>query len=242
MEKSSVRTIGRLECRLLKLVLRLWFELRYRKHHAKLCLEKMGDLNLLVPPEVFNPKLFGSSSFLFKYLLQHPIPPGIKVLDLGCGSGLLGIQLARRGARVIATDINPEAVWATAVNAQLNACQPSLEVRQGSLFAPVAAESEKFDLVVLNPPYYAGIPDTPLEQAFRAGPALEVLTAMLAGTCEVLKPQGRALAVLSSTIPLAHSWKAVEEVGLSWQPVAQRRYWAEWHLIYEIRPAKSTFN
>ncbi len=40
--------------------------------------------------------------------LVAPIQPGARVLDLGCGTGLLTIRAARRGARVKGIDINPQ--------------------------------------------------------------------------------------------------------------------------------------
>ena len=42
------------------------------------------------------------------------------VVDLGCGSGILSIALARAGSRVWAVDSDPEARLATAENAALN--------------------------------------------------------------------------------------------------------------------------
>jgi methylase of polypeptide subunit release factors len=224
-----------LKYRFLRLVLRLLFELRYRKRHNHVCLEKLEGLHLVIAPEVFNPSLFGSSPFLLKYLIKHQHLWGSSsnVLDLGCGSGLLGIQLARAGSRVVATDINPQAVWVAGVNARLNNCDSYHETRQGSLYTPLLI-TEKFDLIVMNPPYYAHTPHTALEQAFMAGPQLEVLTAMLVGVASHLKAGGQALAVLSSTIPLGPSLEAARQAGLSWQVVAQRRYWAEWHLIYQF--------
>jgi methylase of polypeptide subunit release factors len=197
--------------------------------------EKLEGLYLLITPQVFNPSLFGSSPFLLKYLIknQHLWGPNSSILDLGCGSGLLGIQLARAGSSVVATDINPQAVWVARVNAHLNNCDPYHKTRQGSLYTPLLA-TEKFDLIVMNPPYYAHTPHTDLEQAFMAGLKLEVLTGMLVGAAAHLKAGGQALAVLSSTIPLGPSLEAARQAGLSWQVVAQRRYWAEWHLIYQF--------
>jgi len=46
---------------------------------------------------------------------------GCRVIDYGCGSGILGIAAARLGAtRVFATDIDPQALHATAANAARN--------------------------------------------------------------------------------------------------------------------------
>jgi methylase of polypeptide subunit release factors len=233
-DKSKMRTIiNRINQRVLQTSLKALFWLRYRQRHARLGLEKVNGLTLLVPPQVFNPALFGSSLFLANYLRQHPASSGSCTLDLGCGSGLLGLTLALTGAKVVATDINPEAVWVSGVNAHLNDCADCYEVRQGSLYQPVAGQ--QFDLIVMNPPYYAHTPTSLLEQAFMAGPGLETLRGMLVGAATHLKPDGRALAVVSSTIPMTEVLTQVAQAGLDWQIVARRRFWAEWHLIYEFR-------
>lgn len=72
-----------------------------------------------------------------------------RALDLGCGSGLLALQMARRGAQVTATDISGRACQFTRFNALLN--EVEVEVVQGSLFEPV--EDRTFDLIVSNPPF-----------------------------------------------------------------------------------------
>lgn len=233
---SNPTFVHRAGRRFLRESLKLLFWLRYRRRHAHTCLERINGLALLVPAEVFNPNLFGSSLFLANYLRQNLPPPGSSALDLGCGSGLLGLELARAGVQVVATDINPQAVWASSVNARLNGCEANYLACQGSLYEPTASLGQKFDLIVMNPPYYASAPRTLLDHAFQAGPGLETLAAMLVGAADYLAPGGRALAVVSSTIPLAPILRRVEEAGLSWRVVARRRYWAEWHLIYELRP------
>jgi methylase of polypeptide subunit release factors len=226
----------RINRRVLQTGLKVFFRLRYSQRHAHLCLEKVNGLNLLVLPQIFNPTLFGSSLFLANYLRQHPPPSASCTLDLGCGSGLLGLTLALTGAKVVATDLNPEAVWVSEVNAHLNGCANHYEVRQGSLYQPVSGE--QFDLIVMNPPYYAHTPTSLLEQAFMAGPDLETLRGMLMGAATYLTPTGHALAVLSSTIPMTNVLAQVAQAGLEWQIVARRRFWAEWHLIYQFRLAR----
>lgn len=66
--------------------------------------------------------------------LEQRITPGMHVLDLGCGSGILSIAAARLGAtQVLALDTDPIAVEATRANAALNGVADRIIVAEGSL-------------------------------------------------------------------------------------------------------------
>jgi ribosomal protein L11 methyltransferase len=55
-----------------------------------------------------------------RWIAQHP-PAAQRVLDYGCGSGILAIGAARYGANEIdAVDIDPAAVESTVANAEAN--------------------------------------------------------------------------------------------------------------------------
>ena len=57
---------------------------------------------------------------------------GRRVLDVGCGLGLLSIAAARAGADVLAVDANPDAVAFTAENLALNAVEADAAVAGGT--------------------------------------------------------------------------------------------------------------
>jgi release factor glutamine methyltransferase len=80
------------------------------------------------------------------------LPPGGTLLDLCTGSGCIAIStaLARPDARVVATEISPEALRVARENAA--ALGARVELLEGDLDAPVEA-GERFDGVVSNPPY-----------------------------------------------------------------------------------------
>jgi ribosomal protein L11 methyltransferase len=80
--------------------------------------------------------------------LERLVTPGISLLDLGTGSGILAIAACKLGARsILGVDIDPEAVSVARENGILNGCGQKIEWRKGG------ADSlgrRKFDLVVAN--------------------------------------------------------------------------------------------
>jgi ribosomal protein L11 methyltransferase len=77
---------------------------------------------------------------------------GLRVADLGCGSGILGLAALQLGApSVAAVDTDPLAVRATAGNARACGLQQRLRVRQGSVETLAELlESRPADLLLCN--------------------------------------------------------------------------------------------
>ena len=77
---------------------------------------------------------------------------GLRVADLGCGSGVLGLAALRLGAAsVAAVDTDSLAVRATADNAALNGLTPQVRVQLGSVEAlAVLLEGQPADLLLCN--------------------------------------------------------------------------------------------
>ena len=159
-------------------------------------------LSLRVEPGVFHPALFRSSRLLAAYV-RSLVLEGRRVLDMGTGSGLVGLCAARAGGRVVAVDVNPLAARCARDNAEANRLSDRMEVLEGDLFAPLGGRGP-FDDVFWNPPFYRGVPRTAAERAWHAGPDYDVIGAFAARIAEFLSPQGRVVLVLSSDIELDH--------------------------------------
>jgi len=93
---------------------------------------------------------FGSGShetthLCLEYLDGNP-PKKLSVLDYGCGSGILGIASLILGAsKVIAVDIDPQALIATEENSKVNNVFNKIQIGMPEVFANV-----KVDILIAN--------------------------------------------------------------------------------------------
>ena len=87
-----------------------------------------------------------------------------RILDLCCGSGCIGISLARflPDAQIFLSDISPKALSLAKKNAERNAVTDQVSFAQGDLFEAKTADGmtlretmneQPFDLICCNPPY-----------------------------------------------------------------------------------------
>lgn len=103
-------------------------------------------------PGVFSHRsLDGGARSLLKSL---SIEPGFRVLDMGCGSGVVGIAAALRapGVSVLAVDSNARALQCTELGAAANGLT-SVKTRLSA--DGDCGESRTCDVCVGNPPYYS---------------------------------------------------------------------------------------
>lgn len=213
-----------------RFLLRLNYLLRQRRRHQQLALERIAGHDLLVLPEVMNPRVFRSGEYFADVLsTKGLIPKQSDVLDMGTGSGIMALVAARRARRVVAVDINPVAVRCARLNALLNNLEKRVVVRRGDLFSAVADET--FDLVLFNPPYFRGKPELGFDQAWRSQDTVERFAGALHNH---LTPSGSALLVLSNHGDNAAFFHAFDTDGYRREKVAERRLLAETLTVYRF--------
>lgn len=111
-------------------------------------------LPFLVRPGVLVPR--PDTETLVEALLQRIPEEGdpVYLADVGCGSGCVGLTVARHRARVrvYAIDLSREALECTRENAVALNLKDRVAILQGDLLGPVPA-GRRVDWVVSNPPY-----------------------------------------------------------------------------------------
>ena len=210
--------------------LRTWIRFAVRDQD-RLRVEKVDGTEIIVLPGVFNGVRLRTGAFLAQILNASLVPVGARVLDLGTGSGIGAIFAARWAARVVATDINPEALRCAQINALAHHLEYKIETRVGDLFVPVGAD--RFDVILFNPPFYRARPRDLADAAWRSPDAFERFLRELPLH---LNENGRALVVLSSDGDIAETLTAVQH--LSVRAMRQRDLINEILTVYEIRVAQ----
>lgn len=109
-----------------------------------------GDVEIALDPGM----AFGTGTHPTTQLcleaLEDLLVPSAKVLDLGCGSGILAIAAAKLGAlHVYALDNDPIAVASAQENAEKNGAAEKITVQEGSL-ENLVTSARRFDLILVN--------------------------------------------------------------------------------------------
>ncbi len=111
------------------------------------------SLEMQVTPDVLVPR--PETELLVERALDCiPADTALRILDLGCGSGAIGIAIAteRPLCRITAVDRSAAALRVAASNADRH-CPGRIELVDGSWFEPL--KGKHFDVIVCNPPYVA---------------------------------------------------------------------------------------
>ena len=125
-------------------------------------------IQILVHPDVFPPHLTLSTKILLDFI--NPLDlTNKKILELGCGSGIISLLASKKKANVIASDINERALEFLNKNAEKN--NLPVTTIQSDLFDTI--EEKSFDYIIINPPFYPRKPKNIKEQAWFCGANFE---------------------------------------------------------------------
>ena len=107
------------------------------------------------PGTAFGTGMHETTQLCIRQLRKH-VSPGAKILDVGCGSGILGMLALKFGAEYsVGTDLDPCAIEATHENMEVNGIRPDqYEVMIGNIIDEKEIQDkvgyEKYDIVAAN--------------------------------------------------------------------------------------------
>ena len=149
------------------------------------------SIDIAEDPEVYPPS--DDSILLIESL---DVIPREKVLEVGCGSGVVSIHCAKNGCYVTAVDVNPRAVELARRNSVANGTD--IRVLESDVYGNVDGV---FDTIVFNLPYLPVDEEGLLAKAWSGGPdGLGPLPRLLEGAPGHLDHDGRVVVVVSSLI------------------------------------------
>lgn len=196
--------------------IRQWHERTYSEGRPAAQSEQTFDYlgaTIVVPPDVMP---ITPVSHLLGEAVQAAVQPSDRVLDMGTGSGVNAILAAKRGADVVAVDMNPRALEAARANAERNRVADRVEVRDSDVFSDV---TETFDLIVFDPPFRWFRPRDLLEAA-TTDESYRTLTRFFREARSHLSPRGEMLIFFGTSGDLGYLKKLIDEEGFVIETVA----------------------
>ena len=187
------------------------------------------DIRLEIAPQVFHPGFFFSTQLLLQYVKKIPLHEK-RFLELGCGSGLISIIAAKKGATVTATDINPVAIEFLKENSTTN--KVDIELIRSDLFKNIPAR--QFDIIAINPPYYKKQPVIAKDYAWFCGENGEYFSSLFYSLAEYIHDDTEILMVLSDGCDLKMISGFAEAYGFSLNCVYSKRNILETGFIFKI--------
>lgn len=156
----------------------------------------IADCDFRIHPHygVFSP----SRAEYLALLMQAPLPDNYRsAVDIGTGTGVLSVLLAKRGiTRIIATDSSPRAVACAQDNVDRLGLADQVTVQEVEFFPEGSA-----DLLVCNPPWLPGKVTSSLDAAVY-DPNEQMLKGFLQKARQHLKPGGQIWLIMSDLAQL----------------------------------------
>lgn len=172
-----------------------------RNTHVPYVLRR-GDIHLTITKNVY------PTSELSELLVdvmddsELGIKKGNTVLDYGSGTGFLALQAAKRGANVIAIDINKDAIACGQLNARNLHLKNKISFRCGVNLSPLKPY-ETFDIIFAGMPWDNEDVSDMLEHSVY-DPGFKMRRALFESAERILKPKGRI--VMSSSEEQNHRY------------------------------------
>lgn len=182
-----------------------------------------------VHPDVFPPHLTISTKILLDFIKPLNIQD-FRFLELGCGSGIISLVAAKKGALVTATDINEIALEFLNKNAANNALQ--INILKSDLFTNL--KNQTFDCIIINPPYYPKNAKNIKEQAWFCGENFEYFENLFVQLPNFMEENTSCYMILSEDCDIENIHEIGHKNKLNFHLVLQKKSSFERNYIFKI--------
>lgn len=191
---------------------------RFMARHAFPTAIAWHGLTIYAPTGVYHPHPNAESSSELLWLAAYNVnPKGKRILELGCGTGAVGLWLAHavRHNDVWLSDIDAVAVSTAEINGMANGL--SVSVRQGNLFDGLP-EGMLFDVILFNPPLWNSSLESQSD-SIAMDPGFGILRSFLTELDQRLDDRGEAIVLMTEdamaldemkrwdATKMAHQWR-----------------------------------
>ncbi len=196
---------------------------------------KYLNLEIEVFPTVFHPQFFYSTKFLLRFISKLDLE-GKKLMEPGCGSGIISLFACSKGANVVASDIHPVSVENTKHNFTINlsklGLEPKYEILVSNLFD--AIEKNKFDYVIINPPYFFKDPINDGANAWYCGKNGEYFYKLFEQLHDFINSTSKTYMVLAENCDIERIKKIGIQNRFNLKLIETRTIWWEKNYIFQV--------
>jgi release factor glutamine methyltransferase len=204
----------------LRVATKIWFS-KPRKYQYK-------NIEVLVHPEVFPPHYTISTKVLLDFIDTLNLKDKT-LLELGCGSGIISLFSASKGAIVTATDINTKAIEYLKKASQKN--KIPITVLYSDLFSEL--KNLYFDYIIINPPYYPKSPKNQKEKAWFCGENFEYFEQLFAQLAERNHQENRYM-ILSEDCEIEKIKNIASSFGFLLKLKLEKKVFKEKNFIFKL--------
>ncbi len=145
-----------------------------------------------------------TTTMMLEFILHHDVI-GKKVLDMGCGTGILGIMASMKGAgSITAIDIDKWSYEGTLENARLNSIK-NIEVKHGD--ASLLGD-EKYDLILANIQRNVLLNDMAAYISVLNSDGTLIMSGFYSADIPAIKEKAESLGLTSSGFEVQNNWVA----------------------------------
>jgi len=207
-----------------------FFKLSFDWYFSKPREYRFEDSSVMVHPSVFPPHLTLSTKIVLEFISAKELT-GKTFLELGCGSGIIAIHAAKKGAIVTASDINKTALNYLKKAAVTN--EVTLSIIESDLFKNIKQTS--FDFIIINPPYYPRNPKSTKEMAWFCGENFEYFENLFFQISNYLFSQNEIYMILSEDCELEKIKAIALKNAIAFELILEKKVMGEKNYIFQLQ-------